>query len=140
MSLVYMLDTNICAYIMRERPVAVLQRLQAAVEGQHSIVVSVVTYYEMLLGTVGRKASPRHAPLVEAFVARLSAILPWDRAAAEQATQIHQALAAKGTPLGGNDAMIAGHALAANCVLVTNNLREFLRVENLSVEDWTSLP
>ncbi|MBB4197860.1 VapC toxin family PIN domain ribonuclease [Rhodoblastus sphagnicola] len=137
MSAVYMLDTNICSYIMRERPVAVLERLQAAVEAQHGIVVSVVTYYEMLMGTVGRKASPRHAALVEAFVARLSAILPWDRAAAEQATLIRQRLAAKRTPIGGNDTMIAGHALAANCVLVTNNLREFMRVAGLSVEDWT---
>ena len=61
---VYMLDTNICSYIMRERPLAVLERLQRAVEAQDEITVSVITYYEMLLGTIGRKASPRHAHLV----------------------------------------------------------------------------
>lgn len=138
MSGIYMLDTNICSFIMRERPVSVLERLQAAVEGQHQVVVSVVTYYEMLLGTVGRNASPRHARLVEAFVARLSAILPWDAAAAEHATLIKQDLAAKGTPIGGNDMMIAGHALAAECVLVTNNTREFGRVEGLRFEDWAA--
>ncbi|MCW2285455.1 tRNA(fMet)-specific endonuclease VapC [Rhodoblastus acidophilus] len=136
MSAVFMLDTNICAYIMRERPLAVLERLQTVVESQHSVVISVVTYYEMLLGTVGRKASPRHADLVAAFVARLSDILPWDRSAAEQAMRISRALAAKGTPIGGNDAMIAGHALAAGCVLVTNNVREFERVEGLIFENW----
>ena len=134
----YMLDTNTCAYIMRERPLAVLERLQAATEAQHGVVISMVPYYEMLLGTIGRKASARHAALVEAFVARLSDILPWDRAAAEQATRISQTLATKGTPIGGNAAMIAGHALAANCVLVTNNLREFARVAGLPVEDWTA--
>ena len=138
MPAVYMLDTNICSFIMRERPVSVLERLQAAMASQHRIVISVITYYEMLLGTVGRNASPRHARLVEAFVARLSAILPWDAASAERATRIRKDLAAKGTPIGGNDIMIAGHALAAECVLVTNNGREFARVEALRFEDWAA--
>lgn len=137
MPALYMLDTNICSFIMRERPASVLQRLQFATEGQNSIVISVITYYEMLLGTIGRNASPRHAALVEAFVSRLSAILPWESAAAEQATRIRQDLEAKGTPIGGNDTMIAGHALAAECVLVTNNTREFSLVPGLRVEDWT---
>ena len=137
MPALYMLDTNICSFIVRERPASVLQRLQFATEGQNSIVISVITYYEMLLGTIGRNASPRHAALVEAFVSRLSAILPWESAAAEQATRIRQDLEAKGTPIGGNDTMIAGHALAAECVLVTNNTREFSLVPGLRVEDWT---
>lgn len=134
----YMLDTNICSFIMRERPASVLDRLQSVAEGQHQIVISVITYYEMLLGTVGRDASPRHARLVEAFATRLSTILPWEAAAAEKATRIKQDLAAKGTPIGGNDVMIAGHALAADCVLVTNNTREFARVQGLRFEDWVS--
>ena len=136
MPAIYMLDTNICSFIMRERPVSVLERLQEVAESQNQIVVSVITYYEMLLGTVDRNASPRHARLVEAFVARLSTVLPWDAAAAERATRIKQGLAAKGTPIGSNDIMIAGHALAAECVLVTNNTREFARVVGLKMEDW----
>ena len=138
MSAIYMLDTNICSFIMRERPSAILDRLQRAVELQNSISISVITYYEMLLGAIGRKASPHPARLVEAFVARLSAILPWDRAAAEEAMRIRWDLSAKGTPIGRNDAMIAGHALAADCVLVTNNTREFSRVAGLHVEDWVN--
>jgi tRNA(fMet)-specific endonuclease VapC len=134
---VYMLDTNICSFIMRERPASVLERLQAAVEEQQQITISVVTYYEMLLGTIGRNASPRHAVLVEAFVTRLSAILPWDRSAAEEAAHVKKALASRGTPIGGNDIMIAGHALATGAVLITNNLREFSRVQQLRVEDWS---
>lgn len=136
MPAIYMLDTNICSFIMRERPASVLERLQDAAESQHRIVISVITYYEMLLGTVGRNASPRHARLVDAFVTRLSTILPWDAASAERATGIKQDLAAKGTPIGGNDTMIVGHALAADCVLVTNNTREFSRVQGLRFEDW----
>jgi tRNA(fMet)-specific endonuclease VapC len=138
MSMIYMLDTNICSFIMRERPPAVLDRLQQAIELQNSVAISVITYYEMLLGAIGRNASPRHAGLIEAFVARLSAILPWDRIAAEEATRVRRDLSAKGTPIGGNDAMIAGHALAADCVLVTNNTREFSRVAGLHVEDWAT--
>ena len=136
MPTIYMLDTNICSFIMRERPASVLGRLQEAAQSQHQIVISVITYYEMLLGTIGRNASTRHARLVEAFVSRLSTILPWDAGAAEHATRIKQDLASKRTPISGNDIMIAGHALAAECVLVTNNTREFARVGELSVEDW----
>lgn len=139
MPTVYMLDTNICSFIMRERPVSVLERLQEAAESQHQIVISVITYYEMLLGTVGRNASPRHARLVDAFVSRLSMILPWDAASAQRATRIKQDLAARGTPIGSNDVMIAGHALAAEGVLVTNNMREFARVKGLRVEDWVAV-
>jgi len=131
-----MLDTNICLFIMRERPASVIERLQEAATSQHQIVISVITYYEMLLGTVGRNAAPRHTRLVDAFVARLSAILPWDASATEKATRIKQDLTAKGTLIGGNDMMIAGHALAAECVLVTNNTREFARVQGLRFEDW----
>jgi tRNA(fMet)-specific endonuclease VapC len=134
----YMLDTNICSFFMRERPVVVLDRLQAAVEGQDSIVISVITYYEMLLGTIGRNASPRHAALVEAFVSRVSDILPWDRMAAGEAMRIRKDLGARGATIGGNDSMIAGHALAAQCILVTNNTREFSRVTGLRVEDWAT--
>jgi tRNA(fMet)-specific endonuclease VapC len=137
MSTVYMLDTNICSFIIRKRPPVLLERLQSAAAKQHRIVISVITYYELLLGTIGRNASPRHATLVETFVVRLSAILSWDRAAAEEAIRIRTALSAKGTPIGGNDTMIAGHAIAADCVLITNNTREFCRVGNLRVEDWT---
>ena len=60
-SMIYMLDTNICSFIMRERPPAVLDRLQQAVAYQNSIAISVITYYEMLLGAFGKNASPRHA-------------------------------------------------------------------------------
>ncbi|WP_439528807.1 type II toxin-antitoxin system VapC family toxin [Pannonibacter sp.] len=138
MPVVYMLDTNICSFIMRERPASVLERLQQTVNEQHQIAISVITYYEMLLGTVGRNASPRHAQLVNAFISRLSIILPWDAASAECAAGIKQQLAAKGTPIGNNDVMIAGHALAADCVLVTNNTREFARVDGLRFEDWAT--
>ncbi|EGC99430.1 PilT domain-containing protein [Burkholderia sp. TJI49] len=138
MTALYMLDTNICSFIMRERPAAVLSRLQACVDAQHRIVVSAITYAEMRFGAIGRKASPKHADLVTAFVARLDGVLPWDTAAIDATVTVRAALAARGTPIGANDASIAGHAIAAGAVLVTNNSCEFRRVERLSFEDWAA--
>lgn len=131
-----MLDTNICSFIMREQPAAVIKRLEQAILRNHRIVVSAITYAEMRFGAVGKKASPRHTQLVDAFCARLHAVLPWDQAAVDATTKIKAALAAAGTPIGPNDTAIAGHAIAAGTILVTNNTREFARVPELVLEDW----
>lgn len=132
----YMLDTCICSFIMREQPVSVLQKLQVAVNKQHRIVISAITYQEMQFGLIGKKASPKHAVLVAEFLKRIDEILPWDKAAVDAVTAIRINLAAKGTPIGNNDAAIAGHALSTGCVVVTNNVREFQRVDGLVFEDW----
>ena len=132
----WMLDTNICSFIMREQPAAVLKRLEQVVLRGDRIVVSAVTYAEMRFGATGPKASPRHIQLVDAFCARLDAILPWDRAAVDATTDIRVALRLAGTPIGPNDTAIAGHAIAAGAILVTNNTREFERVPGLVLEDW----
>lgn len=136
MNKTYMLDTNICSFIMREQPEAVIRRLEQAVMRNHRIVVSAITYAEMCFGTIGKKASPRHARLVEAFCSRLDAVLAWDRAAVDATTNIKATLAAAGTPIGPNDTAIAGHAIAAGAILVTNNTQEFERVTDLILEDW----
>lgn len=139
MNKTYMLDTNICSFIMREQPEAVIKRLEQAVLRNHRIVVSAITYAEMRFGAVGKKASPRHAQLVDAFCTRLDAVLAWDRAAVDATTEIKAMLAMAGTPIGSNDTAIAGHAIAAGAVLVTNNTREFARVLGLKLEDWVTL-
>lgn len=132
----YMLDTCICSFIMREMPPSVIKRLEAAVVGHHRVLISAITYQEMKYGLLGKKASPKHAVLVAEFLKRVDAVLPWDRDAVDASVEIKRDLMAKGTPIGENDTAIAGHAIAAGCVLVTNNTREFLRVEGLPVEDW----
>jgi tRNA(fMet)-specific endonuclease VapC len=133
----YMLDTNICSFIMGERPIELLARLQACVDAQERIVVSAITYAEMRFGAVSKKASPKHATLVSAFVARLDGVLPWDAAAVDETTKIRVELAKLRTPIGDNDSAIAGHAISAGAVVVTNYVREFMRVPNLRYEDWT---
>lgn len=134
----YMLDTNICSFIMREQPAAVIEKLTQCVMRRDRIVVSAITYAEMRFGAIGKKASPKHLSLVESFVSRLDAVLPWDRAAVDATTKVKMALAAAGTPIGANDAAIAGHAIAAGTILVTNNTREFSRVVDLDLQDWVS--
>jgi len=135
-----MLDTCICSYIMREQPESVLLKLQQVVAEQNRVVVSAITYAEMRFGAIGKKSSPKHNKLVGAFVARLDAVLPWDIAAVDATAVIKKKrLAAEaGTPIGTNDQAISGHAIATNCLLVTNNVREFSRVKDLSFEGWVS--
>lgn len=121
---------------MREQPEVVLNRLEQVVLRGHRIVVSAITYSEMRFGATGPKASSRHVQLVDAFCERLDAILSWDRAAVDATTEIKVALRIAGTPIGPNDTAIAGHAIAAGAILVTNNIREFERVSGLKLEDW----
>lgn len=131
-----MLDTCICSFIMREMPETVLQRLSDTFEARHQVVVSAVTYAEMRYGQIGKKASPKHKVLVDAFVRRLDSILPWDAAAVDATIAVKMSLAQAGTPIGNNDTAIAGHAISSGAILVTNNTREFCRVPDLMYEDW----
>jgi tRNA(fMet)-specific endonuclease VapC len=135
---VFMLDTNICSFIMRERPETLLKVLQGHVENKHRIVISAITYAELRFGAIGKKASPKHNLIVDQFMERIDAVLPWDIAAVEATAMIKRYLAERGTPIGANDAAIAGNAIAAGCVLVTNNTREFERVPDLRIEDWSA--
>ena len=132
-----MLDTNICSFIMRERPLHLLKVLQAHVENKDRIVVSAITYAEMRFGAIGKKASPKHNVIVDEFMSRIDSVFAWDQDAVEASAVIKNNLSDKGTPIGANDTAIAGHAIASDCILVTNNTREFERVIDLQLEDWT---
>ena len=103
---------------------------------RHRIVVSAITYAEMRFGSIGKKASPRHAVLVADFLKRIDAILPWDAGAVDSTTNVKKQLSDSGTPIGANDTAIAGHAIATGSILITNNVREFSRVDGLDYEDW----
>jgi len=132
----YMLDTCICSFIMREHPASVIQRLATEVEQGNRFVISAITYAEMRYGQIGKKASTKHKTLVDEFVKRLDAVLPWDQRAVDATVELMRVLTKAGTPIGPNDTAIAGHAVAIGCVLVTNNVREFSRVPSLVYEDW----
>ena len=134
MNRTYMLDTGICALLLREQPAALLKRLEQAVLAGDRIVVSAITWAGISLAARG--SGPAAQQLADAFAARLDAILPWDRAAVDATTDIRVALRLAGTPIGPNDTAIAGHAIAAGSILVTGKGGEFARVPGLVLEDW----
>jgi len=130
----YMLDTNIVIYVIKRRPVEVLEVFNRHA-GQMSI--SSITLAELLHG-VGKSARPDHNLLqVEDFVSRLE-VLPYAYKAAVHYGDIRADLERKGTIIGINDLHIAGHARSEGLTLVTNNTREFERVDALMLANWVS--
>ena len=128
----YMLDTNIVIYVIKRRPLEVLETFNRHA-GQLSI--SAITLAELLHGAE-KSAKPEHnLRQVEEFVSRLE-VLEYGIKAAAHYGDIRADLERKGTPIGVNDLHIAGHARSEGLILVTNNLREFERVEALRLENW----
>ncbi len=130
----YMLDTNICIYIIRRNPIRVLQRLQT--KSITDVSISSITVSEMEYGVEKsqRKTSNRVALL--RFLAPLS-VLSYDANAARHYGNIRTTLKKKGQPIGAMDLLIAAHARALNLILVTNNVNEFSRIPGLQIENWT---
>ncbi len=115
---------------------SVLNELQAKVCHRDRIVISSITYAELRFGAIGKKSSPKHNDIVDAFMDRCDAVLAWDLNAVDATVEIKKALNDIGKSIGNNDTMIAGHAIAAGCILVTNNTKEFERVPGLVYENW----
>jgi tRNA(fMet)-specific endonuclease VapC len=133
---VFMLDTNTCSFLIRQRPDYLLDKLQQTVVSGHQVVVSAITYAELRFGAASKKASPKIAGVVSEFIERLDGVLAWDKAAVESSTTVKADLESRGTPIGHNDTLIAGHAIATGARLVTDNLQEFSRVTDLQCENW----
>ncbi len=128
----YMLDTNICIYIINARPPAVLARFRK--EHLGSIGISSVTAAELAFG-VAKSGSARNHEALEMFLATLE-IMPFDASTIWHYGELRAELERRGQPIGALDTMIAAHALAANTILVTNNTREFVRVPALRLQNW----
>jgi len=129
----YLLDTNIVIYTMKNRPQQVKRRFQQH-HGQMGI--SAVTIGELVFGAEHSQQVERNLADIEAMAARLE-VLPFDDQAAYHFGQIRAALYRAGLPIGPYDMMIAGHARACGLKLVTNNMKEFERVQGLVLEDWS---
>lgn len=132
----YMLDTNIVIYVMKNRPEAVRERF-ARQQGQ--LCISAVSLMELVYGAEKSASPERNLRAVEGFAARLD-VLPYEDSAATHTGQIRAELARKGTPIGPYDQMIAGHARSLGLILVSNNLREFGKVQGLRLENWVEAP
>ena len=132
----YMLDTDICSYIIRRHDPRLLATMQTRARSGAEISISVVTYAELRLGAERLPSSVRHNEMIRAFCARLSAVAAWNRTAADEYARLQAGLLEAGKPIGRNDAMIAAHAIDRGCTLVTNNRRHFSRVPGLELENW----
>jgi tRNA(fMet)-specific endonuclease VapC len=124
---------------MRPRPLTLLETLQKKAAEKARLVISSITYSELRLGAERSTASSKHNGVIDDFCHRLNAIVAWDAAAADHYARIQAKLLTAGTPIGTNDAMIAGHALSTGATLVTNNQRHFERVSGLALENWAEL-
>jgi tRNA(fMet)-specific endonuclease VapC len=131
----YILDTNMCIYLIRRRLPQVLEHFQRHTIGD--IGISTVTLAELHYGAAKSQFPERNQQALAAFTLPLE-IVPFDAAAAAAYGPVRAALERQGTPIGAMDMLIAAHALSLRLTLVTNNTREFARVQGLSVENWTT--
>ena len=126
-----MLDTDTVSYAWRGHG-RVKDRI--AYYGPDQLCISAVTWSELLFGAARRKSARLDRSLEE--LTRDVEVMPFDHDCAVHYARIANDLAARGEPIGALDTMIAAHALTLNLTLVTNNLRHFTRVPNLTVENW----
>ena len=131
----YLLDTNICIYLIKKRPLEVLDRFR-----QHpvrEVFISTITCFELQYGVEKSHSPQRTQKALDTFLRPLN-VLDLDTRAATHAAAIRARLEQKGTPIGPYDLLIAGQARSMGMVLVTNNTREFMRIPDLPVENWVA--
>lgn len=129
----YLLDTNICIYLIKNHPQSVLEKFR-----QHQpqdVAISSITLYELEYGVEKSQQRQRAQKALAKFLLPLN-ILDLDRTAATEAAIIRARLEKKGTPIGPYDILIAGQAKSRAMTLVTNNTKEFARIDGLLLENW----
>lgn len=130
----FMLDTNICIYIIKRKPPNVIDRFKRTEISQ--IGISSITLSELIYG-VSKSSNPEQNRMaLTQFIAPLE-ILPYDDEASQYYGDLRVHLEKQGTPIGALDMLIAAHALSVDCTLVTNNEKEFIRVPELKIVNWT---
>ena len=129
----YMLDTNICIYLIKKKPDYLIRRLKTFEVSD--IVISSMTLSELEYGIEKSQNSAQNRMALDGFVAPFD-IVHYDNRAAMHYGKIRANLEKKGKIIGPLDLCIAAHALSLDLVLVTNNVREFSRVEGLKILNW----
>ena len=132
----FMLDTDICIYIIKQKPESVLKYFQRLKAGELSM--SAITFAELMNGAKkSHRVEDNIVKLNE--LSELLEIKPFDKKAAISYGDVRSVLEKKGTIIGSNDLLIAAHALSLDLILVTNNEKEFSRVDGLKIENWTKV-
>ena len=127
----FMLDTNICIYLINERDETLRERFEA---NAGEMCISSITYAELCYGVTHSTRVAQNARELEHF--ELPGVLPFGRDAGKHYGEIRHVLVKRGRPIGANDLLIAAHARSVDATLVTNNAGEFGRVPDLRVENW----
>lgn len=129
----YMLDTNICIYAMKHKPISVFEKLKTL--KMEEICISSITLSELEYG-IQKSQFPEKSKLSLITFAAPFSIIPFEKDATEVYGYVRAYLEKNGTPIGAMDTLIAAHALSRKDVLVTNNVREFSRIPDLIIENW----
>ncbi len=130
----YMLDTNICIYTIKHKPAEVIKNFLK--HDPDEMCISTITYAELTHGIEKSRAIDKNRIALALFLSPIT-ILEFDSYAAEEYGTIRAKLESKGIPIGPMDMLIAAHAKSKALTLLTNNTKEFLRVDGLKVENWT---
>lgn len=129
----YVLDTDICSYLMKRSHPALIERVKAF--APRELKISVVTLFELEYGILRSGRQVHLRLVVRAFLENVE-MLTWTPPAASEAGAVRAELAAAGAPIGSYDLLIAGHVRSLSAILVTNNRQKFSRVRGLQLEDW----
>ncbi len=129
----YMLDTNICIYLIKKKPQKILQKFKQFELSQ--LGISSITFSELLYGVYKSSKITQNKLALAQFVAPLE-IAPYNDEAADYYGKVRTFIEKQGTPIGSLDMLIAAHALSLGCILVTNNVKEFSRIPSLKIENW----
>jgi len=129
----YLLDTNICIYIIKKKPVDVLKTLKT--KSKKNIYVSSITIAELEYGVAKSQFPEKNKIALIEFLSIFN-ILPFNDIDAVEFGMIKTDLEKKGKIIGPMDLLIAGQAKSKKLILVTNNIKEFERVEGLKIENW----
>mgnify|MGYP006302581873 CR=1 FL=1 len=132
----YLLDTNICIYVIKQQPLRVMEKFRACDVGD--IVISSITVSELWYGVAKSQNQAANSKALRQFLLPLN-VVSFDERAAEAYGEIRATLEQAGEPIGGMDLLIAAQAVSLGIPLVTNNEREFTRVPNLIIENWASV-
>lgn len=130
----FLLDTDTCIHILKART-KVIEHFENS--DPNNVFLSSITYHELLYGALHSAAVEKNKRSLENFIHPLN-VLPFTRQSAIRSSSVREALAAIGKPIGPLDNLIAGHALEHGLIVVTNNTREFSRVEKLELENWAN--
>jgi len=129
----YMLDTNICIYVIKERPRSVIRRLRRT--DVVDLCISSITLSELEYGVSKSSRPAQNKMALAEFLAPIE-VVPYGDMAAQEYGRLRAHLEKHGTPIGSLDMLIAAHALSLGCALVTNDEEEFRRVPRLRVQNW----